>query len=126
MARKFKFPVAVLVSESDFITNAFTANTVPMTIRLNAPFNAETIALTALIVQQGTKQKSDGADIGDLSLAQSVALTAMNAHIKSARNTAKRAFKGQTVKLHEEFQVGEAADELEAVMERAGIISASL
>jgi hypothetical protein len=112
MAKKFNFPISLLVSEADHITDAFTANTAAMSLRLVAPYNADTIALTLLVIAQGAKQASDSADIGDLTAAQEVAMTALLDRIKMARDTAKRAFKGQTVKLHEEFQVGNNSNDL--------------
>jgi hypothetical protein len=119
-------PISLLTSEADHVTDAFTVHVAVMELRLPAPYNGDTIALTELVIAQNAKQASDGADIGDLTMAQKVALKEVNDRIKMARDTAKRAFKGQTVKLHEEFQVGQNSTDLEEVMDRAEIISASL
>jgi len=71
-------------------------------------------------------QKQKTGDVGDLTDAQNAQLKELRRLMGKARDFAGRAFKGQTVKLHEEFQVGEHKDNtLGAIVERAQIILAS-
>jgi hypothetical protein len=74
-----------------------------------------------------TDQKTAAGGLGTLTLVQDAAAKVMQEIFADAKETAKKAFKGNGVKLREEFQVGVNKPEgLSAVVGRARIVLASL
>jgi len=83
--------------------------------------------LAGQVSAQHAKQKSDAGDLGSLTQEQNARFDLLQQLMSDARETAKKAFKGQDVKLREEFQVGVTKpNDLGAVMGRARIIMAVL
>ena len=118
----FHFPLPLLLQDGDLILNAAEAHG-EITTRLPANHVAETRTLAALVSTQDAAQKSDAGDLGNLTLEQNAKLKTLNERLSSLRETAKRAFKGQDVKLREEFQVGgNKPKDLGAVIQRARIV----
>ena len=123
----FHFPVSLLLQEADAILNAAEGHAAQINARLPQNFVSGARALASDVSAQDVKQKSDAGDVGSLTMEQNAKLDALSAQMTNARETAKRAFKGQDVKLREEFQVGvNKPGDLGSVLQRARIILASL
>lgn len=72
-------------------------------------------------------QKNKKGELGNLTSLQHAAFGHLQNWITKARKTARLAFPGQTVKLHQEFQVGNSEPhDLASVLSRADIIIANL
>ena len=122
----FHFPLALLLEQGDKMATAAEANP-DLNARLPVGFVADTRDLIATVTTGDATQKADIGDIGTLTLAQNAALTTLQNLVGSAKDTAKRAFKGNDPKLHAEFQVGvNKPTDLASILERAHIVSASL
>ena len=122
----FHFHLAVLSQEGDAILNAAEAHAADLAARLPATRTAEIRALHQQVSANSTGQKGKSAEVGTLTQQQNTGLAALNQLLSNCRETAKRAFKGQDVKLRDEFQVGinKPAD-LASVLARARIVLAS-
>ena len=122
----FHFPISLLLDQGDKIVAAAEANT-DINARLPSDYVTESRTLIADVTGGDATQKGDVGEIGTLTIAQNAALTALHGLIAGAKDTAKRAFKGNDTKLHAEFQVGiNKPTDLASVLERARIVSASL
>ena len=121
------FQTGSCVQEADSILNAADDHEADLTKRLPESYAEET-RNASLIVQAGHNlQKGNTGQIGELTIEQNERLEALLEQMSRARETAKLAFKGQTVKLHEQFQVGiKKPNDLGSILQRAGIILASL
>lgn len=123
---KFHFPIAVLTHDGTAIADALETHT-ELNTRLPDGYLTATRAALAKVAAGNTAQKSKRADVGDLTLEQNNNLAAVKNWMSKARQTAGLAFFGQTVKLHEEFQVGiNTPTDLASVLTRADIILAAL
>jgi len=122
----FNFPLATLLQGGDAICDAAEAHAATLGARLPANYVAETRSLLATVASEDAAQKAAGGDVGTLTREQNARLHAVQDLLGNVRDTAKRAFKGQNVKLRDEFQVGinKPAD-LAAVLQRARIVLAS-
>ncbi len=103
---KFKFPIATLTKEGDYILTAAEAHATAINARLPA---GKVAALRTLLGQVGTKAVGKAtaiADLGTLTTAQNDALKVLRRHVSDARKSARLAFPGQDVKLKNEFLVG--------------------
>jgi len=85
------FPIITLTYNCKLITDATTAN--------------PAIAALATINTDVAGQKSAHGELGNLTPAQHANLALLQKWMNQARKTAKLAFVGQDVKLHQEFQV---------------------
>ncbi len=106
---KFAFPVKTLLYEGNLIVGALEKYSTRLAPRLTArgpTFTADIRSLYASVASGDSAQKTAGGSLGGLTEAQDAALTVLAGRFKDARESAKKAFKGQDVKLHEEFQVG--------------------
>ena len=122
----FHFPLALLLEQGDKMATAAEANP-DLNVRLPVGFVADTRDLIDTVTTGDATQKADIGDIGTLTLAQNAALATLQNLVGSAKDTAKRAFKGNDPKLHAEFQVGiNKPTDLASLLERAHIVSASL
>lgn len=122
----FHFPISTLLDQGDKIVAAAEANT-PINTRLPASYVTESRTLIGDVTSGDATQKGDVGEIGTLTIAQNDALTVLQPLIAGAKDTAKRAFKGNDAKLHSEFQVGiNKPTDLASVLERVRIVSASL
>ena len=74
--------------------------------RLPANYLADTTALITKVTADITGQKNAKGATGTLTKAQQANLDTLLHCMNQARQTAKLAFAGQTVKLHQEFQIG--------------------
>jgi hypothetical protein len=95
--------------------------------RLPVGYLTETTAALAKLPADVTGQKIAQGETGNLTAAQQKNLDSLLHCMSQARKTAKLAFAGQKVKLHQEFQIGlHDSHELNAVLSRADIILASV
>ena len=123
----FAFPVNLLLQESGIILNAADKYAAQVGARLPVNYSAAARLLATEVSQLDAKQKSDRGDLGTLTVGQNDALTAVQEKLGNARETAKKAFKGQDVKLREEFQVGiNKPGDMASVVQRARIVLASI
>ncbi len=120
------FPIATLAYNGNLIAAA--AHKYPdVAARLPAGYLADTTALLAKIPADVTGQKIAKGETGNLTSAQQANLDRLLHCMNQARATAKLAFTHQTVKLHQEFQIGaHHANDLGSVLSRADIILAAV
>ncbi len=119
----FKFPLSLLTQESDYILDAAEAHAAAVNPRLPANFVANQRTLLTTVRSAASTQKTKTATIGGLTISQDQAITALNDLVSRAKDSAKRAFKGQDVKLRNDFQVGiNSPGDLASVLHRARIV----
>jgi hypothetical protein len=119
----FSFPLSILVQEADYIIDACHKYAAQINPRSPEDFVAATNSTLDQIRDTASLQKAKTATIGGLTLTQEQAVAALNELMSQAKESAKRAFKGQDVKLRSEFQVGvNAPADLASVLLRARII----
>ena len=125
--RKFKFTLAALLGAGDTITGAaLDPDYSPdLDLRLKPPYVADTVTLIADIRDKHGKRAGQQGDIGTLTLAEQKLVKALLALMSQARETAKRAFMSNTVKLHDQFCVGKGDKTVNGILSNARIISAS-
>lgn len=122
----FNFPLPLLLQEGDAIITAAETNSAALTARLPAGFIAATRPLIKQVSDQDAAQKGQAGTVGTLTTEQEAKLATLTISIGNLRDTAKKAFKGNAVKLHDEFQVGiNKPTGLAAVLQRARIQLAS-
>ena len=120
------FPIATLAYNGNLIAAA-AQNHAKVAARLPATYLTDTAALLAKISADVSGQKIKKGESGNLTKAQQANLNQLLHCMNQARKTAKLAFPGQTVKLHQEFQIGaHDQNDLGSVLGRADIILASI
>jgi hypothetical protein len=120
---KFKFPTATLTQEADYILDASEEHAAEINPRLEDNHVATMRTLLGTVGGDTSVQKSKVADVADLTGAQNDALTNLNDLVSRAKDSAKRAFGGQDVKLRNEFQVGiNSPNDLASILSRARIV----
>jgi hypothetical protein len=120
------FPVAILIHNGELITAAAAANA-PIASRLPANYIADTKTALGKLTSDLTSQKNAKGELGPLNQAQRANLNTLQHYMNLARKTARLAFPGQAVKLHQEFQVGvNGQHDVGSFLARADIILASL
>ena len=126
MNHKPHCPVPVITYNGNLIVAA--AQKYPkVAARLPTGYLTETTTALGKLPADVTGQKIAKGEIGTLTAAQQKNLDSLLHCMSQARKTAKLAFPGQTVKLHQEFQIGlHDSHELNAVLSRADIILASV
>jgi hypothetical protein len=126
MNRRPHFPIPTLAYNGNLIVAA--AQKYPaVAARLPANYLTDTAALLAKIPADVSGQKIKKGESGNLTQAQQANLNQLLHCMNQARKTAKLAFPGQTVKLHQEFQIGpQTKHDLGSVLGRADTILASV
>lgn len=126
MPHRPHFPLTVLTYNANLIVAA--GQKYPtVAARLAAGHLAETTALIAKIPSDVTGQKIAKGETGNLTKVQQANFDLLLHYMSQARKTAKLAFPGQTVKLHEQFQIRHHETHgLDAELGRADIIIAAL
>jgi hypothetical protein len=120
------FPTAILTHNGQLITAAAGANP-QIAPRLPATYIADTTAALGKVTTDISGQKTAHGELGNLTPAQHTNLDLLQHWMTQARKTAKLAFAGQDVKLHQEFQMGiTKPHDLGSVLGRADIILGSL
>jgi hypothetical protein len=126
MSHHFHFPIATLTYNGSLIVTAAQAHP-EIAARLPANYISDTVALLGKITADIAGQKNARGELGNLTADQSANLGTLLHCINQARQTAKLAFPGQAVKLHQEFQVGvNHPTDLGSILSRADIIIASV
>jgi hypothetical protein len=126
MSHHFHFPVATLTYNGSLIVTAAEAHS-EIVARLPAGYISDTATLLGKITADIAGQKNAQGELGNLTAGQSASLGTLLQCMNQARRTAKLAFPGQTVKLHQEFQVGvNQPTDLGSILSRADIIIASV
>jgi len=119
-------PVPVISYNGNLIVAAATKYP-KVAARLPAGYLAATTTALGKLPADTTGQKMAQGETGNLTAAQQANLDSLLHCMGHARKTAKLAFPGQDVKLHQEFQIGtHDSHELGAVLGRADIILASV
>jgi hypothetical protein len=120
------FPQAVLVHDGGLIIGAGLADPA-VTARLPVGYITGAKTLVDKVASDKTGQKGKKGALGGLTVAQTQAVKILQHWMNEARETAKLAFPGQTVKLHEAFAVGNHDKfDLASFLERADTILASV
>jgi hypothetical protein len=120
------FPLPILTHNGDLIIAA-AGNHPEIASRLTGGYMATATALLGKVTSDVSGQRKQKGDIGNLTKDQRAALDVLQLWMNQARKTAKLAFVGQTVKLHQAFQVGVAGPyDLRSFLNRADIILASV
>ncbi len=119
-------PVPVITYNGNLIVAA--AQKYPkVAARLTATYLTETATVLGKMPADTTGQNIAKGETGNLTAAQQANLVLLLHCMSQARKTAKLAFPGQTVKLHQEFQIGlHDSHELSAVLSRADTILAAV
>jgi hypothetical protein len=126
MSKRPHFPIATLIYNGNLIITAAQAHP-EIAARLPANYISEAGTLLGKITADLTGQKNAQGELGNLTAAQNLNLGTLLHCMNQARKTAKLAFPGQTVKLHQEFQVGpHEKNDLGTVLNRADIILAAV
>ena len=122
----FHFPLPILVGEGKLILDAATAHP-ELAPRFKPGFLTGAVALLATVKLQVTGQKQKRGDVGVLTQAQLDEIHNFQHLVHMAKETAKLAFKGQAVKLTEQFQVGvNQPNDLQSQLARGRTIVASI
>ena len=117
-------PVAIITYNGGLIIAAAKAHP-EIATRLTAATIAAADTLCQKVTGEVAGQKTAKGELGNLTLAQKQNLTTLHQCLAQAAKTAKLAFPGQTVKLHQEFQIGaHVQNDLASVLGRADIILA--
>ena len=124
--RKFTFPMSTLLYEGDLIITATEGQAAFATKRLPANFVTDVrTKLTDLGGKTSAKQ-AQAAQTGGLTQQQNDSIARMLELFGNVKDTAKRAFAGQDVKLRQEFQIGvNNPNDLGSILGRAKIVLAS-
>lgn len=119
---KFHFPTPTVLRDGDAIATAAETHT-ELNARLPDGCVAATRALLGTVAADDATMKGRKGGVGTLTKDQNALLKQLNKWISRARQTAGLAFKGQDVKLREEFQVGvNEPNDLASVLQRARTI----
>jgi hypothetical protein len=120
------FPIATLTHNGKLITDAAVANPA-VAARLAANYITDTTTVLGKVTGDISGQKTAHGELGNLTPVQHANLDTLQLWMNQARKTAKLAFAGQDVKLHQEFQVGvNTPHDLGSVLGRADIILGSV
>jgi hypothetical protein len=92
--------------EADYIADAAEKHPAEINARLPADFVAQQRTLLGTVRGAINTQAGDTATVGELTDSQNDAMTTLNDRVANGRESAKRAFKSQDVRLRNAFQVG--------------------
>ncbi len=119
-------PVAIIMHNGGLIIAAGKAHP-EIATRLTAPYLAAADTLCQKVTGDVTGQKTAKGELGKLTQAQTDNLNTLHQCMAQAAKTAKLAFPGQTVKLHQEFQTGpHDANDLGSYLGRVDIVLGSV
>jgi alpha-D-ribose 1-methylphosphonate 5-triphosphate synthase subunit PhnG len=119
---KFHFPIPTLLREGDLVVTAAEKNA-GINPRLPAGHIAAGRALIGTVTGDVNSMKNKKGGVGTLTQEQNDQLDELNKWVSRAKQTATLAFKGQSVKLREQFQIGIGDHfDLGNIVSRANII----
>jgi hypothetical protein len=126
--RKFKCTLFALLQAGDSTTNAALDPLIAprINLRLAPPWVTNVVTLIADIRQKVGARAGQKGGGGTLTLAQQKLMHQVTVQVSKARKTARRAFKGNSVKLHSEFLVNKPSHNAGDTLGNARIVSASL
>jgi hypothetical protein len=120
------FPTAVLTHNGALIIAAAQAHP-EIATRLTAAYITAADTLCTKVSGDVSGQKTAKGELGNLTATQQTNLNTLHGCMAQAAKTAKLAFAGQTVKLHQEFQIGaHDANDLASFLSRCDIVLASV
>ncbi|HEY1718831.1 MAG TPA: hypothetical protein VGH42_11150 [Verrucomicrobiae bacterium] len=126
MSKRPHIPTAILTHNGGLIIAA-AKNHAEIAARLTAAYITAAAALCAKVSGDVTGQKTAKGELGNLTAAQRQNLNVLHGCMAQAAKTAKLAFPGQTVKLHQEFQIGvHDKNDLGSYLGRADIVLDSI
>lgn len=118
-------PVHIITHNGTLVIAA--ANNHPeVAARLPSGYLATATTLCTKVSGDVTGQKTAKGELGNLTKTQSANLSILHHGMAQASKTAKLAFPGQTVKLHQEFQIGEGKHDLASFLGRVDIVLGSI
>jgi hypothetical protein len=119
-------PVPIITHNGSLIIAA-AQNHAEIATRLTAAFITAADTLCQKVSGDVTGQKTAKGELGNLTKAQADNLNTLHQCMAQAAKTAKLAFPGQTVKLHQEFQVGaQNKNDLGSYLGRVDIVLGSI
>jgi hypothetical protein len=119
-------PVPIITHDGGLIIAAGLADAT-VGARLAAGFLAAANTLCAKVSKDLSSQKFAKGDLGNLTAGQMANLKTLHTCMAQSAKTARLAFPGQTVKLHEQFQIGaHGASDLGSFLARVDIVLASI
>jgi len=120
------FPTAILTHNGGLIIAAAEAHP-EITTRLTAAAITAADTLCKKVSGDVTGQKTAKGELGSLTAGQKKNLNTLHQCMAQAAKTAKLAFPGQAVKLHQEFQIGpQAKNDLASYLGRVDIVLGSI
>jgi len=118
--RNFTFPMSTLLYEGDLVLTAAEAQPAFAAKRLKENLVADSRTLLGQLGGKGGSAGAQTAITGGLTQQQDDAIAEMLDLFGKLKDSAKKAFKGQDVKLREEFQVGiNSPSDLASILDRA-------
>jgi hypothetical protein len=124
--RKFKFPMSTLLYEGDLIITTTEGQAAFATKRLRDKFVPAARTKLVELGGKGVAKQTQAAQTGDLTQEQNDSIARMLELFGNAKDSAKRAFPGQDVKLRQEFKIGvNDPNDLGSILDRAKIVLAS-
>jgi hypothetical protein len=119
-------PVSIITHDGGLIIAAGQADAA-VSARLPAGFLAAANTLCTKVSGDVSSQKIAKGDLGNLTAAQLLSLKTLHNCMAQTAKTARLAFPGQTVKLHEQFQIGvHGKNDLGSYLARVDIVLASI
>jgi hypothetical protein len=124
--QRIHMPTAILTHNGSLIIAA-AKNHAEIATRLSTAYIAAADTLCQKVGADVSTQKTAKGELGNLTTAQRQNLATLHSYMAQAAKTAKLAFPGQTVKLHQEFQTGaHDANDLGSYLGRVDIVLASV
>lgn len=121
------FPIQILTHQGGLIIIAAANNHSEIGARLPADYVAAADTLCQKVTKDNSDQKTAKGELGNLTAQQQQSLVTLHHSLSQAQKTAKLAFFGQTVKLHQEFQIGaHGQNDLASFLSRCDTVLASL
>jgi len=118
-------PVPIITHNGTLIIAAGNAHP-EVAARLPSGYLAAADTLCKKVASDVSGQKTAKGELGNLTKTQTANLTILHHGMAQVSKTAKLAFPGQTVKLHQEFQVGADKNDLASFLGRVDIVLDSL
>ena len=118
--RNFTFPMSTLLYEADLILTAAEDKTSLATKRLKKKLLKDSRNLLGQLSGKGSSAQAQKADVSELTQKQNDAIVDLLELFGNLKTAAKEAFKGQDVKLRDEFQVTiNSPNDLASILNRA-------
>jgi hypothetical protein len=124
--RMFACTIEFILTSGDAITGAAERHQEPLGSRLPTGLLAATKGLLTTVRNLEAVQKNTRGVVGNLTNEQNEKLDTLQEVLSQARKSAKQAFRGAQVKLHEQFRVGvDTRRDLGSIIEEARLVHAA-